>query len=100
MKNEKTLTSFYDAGETAGSIDEGSKSVIIEKLKHKYALSTQGAKDMIKACISVAVTDIILTVQPDKRPSGRNAYCRAHTFLCCRFRDSFDPHRHIQFHPV
>ncbi len=60
MKNEKTLTSFYDAGETAGSIDEGSKSVIIEKLKHKYALSTQGAKDMIKACISVAVTDIIL----------------------------------------
>lgn len=33
---------------------------MIEKLKHKYALSTQGAKDMIKACISVTVTNIAL----------------------------------------
>jgi ATP-binding cassette subfamily B protein len=33
---------------------------MIEKLKHKYALSTQGAKDMIKACISVTVTNIML----------------------------------------
>ncbi len=33
---------------------------MIEKLKHKYALSTQGAKDMIKACISVTITNIML----------------------------------------
>ena len=33
---------------------------MIEKLKHKYALSTQGAKDMIKACISVTITNIAL----------------------------------------
>lgn len=33
---------------------------MIERLKHKYALSTQGAKDMIKACISVTVTNISL----------------------------------------
>ncbi len=33
---------------------------MIEKLKHKYALSTQGAKDMIKACISVTVANIML----------------------------------------
>lgn len=31
---------------------------MVEKLKHKYALSTQGAKDMIKACISVTVTNM------------------------------------------
>lgn len=31
-----------------------------EKLKHKYALSDQGAKDMIKAFISVTVSDIVL----------------------------------------
>ena len=33
---------------------------MIERLKHKYALSTQGAKDMIRACICVTVTNIIL----------------------------------------
>ena len=33
---------------------------MIERLKHKYALSTQGAKDMIKACISVTITNIAL----------------------------------------
>ena len=33
---------------------------MIEKLQHKYALSKQGANDMIKACISVAVTNIVL----------------------------------------
>ena len=33
---------------------------MVEKLKHKYALSTQGAKDMIKACISVTITNIML----------------------------------------
>ncbi|MCR5106789.1 MAG: ABC transporter ATP-binding protein/permease [Lachnospiraceae bacterium] len=31
-----------------------------ERLKHKYALSTQGAKDMIRACICVAITNIVL----------------------------------------
>jgi ATP-binding cassette subfamily B protein len=39
---------------------EGRCVKMIEKLKHKYALSTQGAKDMIKACISVTVTNIVL----------------------------------------
>ena len=29
-------------------------------LKHKYALSEEGAKDMIKACISVTCTNIVL----------------------------------------
>ena len=33
---------------------------MIEKLQHKYALSRQGAKDMIKACISVTITDMAL----------------------------------------
>ncbi|MCR4778971.1 MAG: ABC transporter ATP-binding protein, partial [Lachnospiraceae bacterium] len=33
---------------------------MIEKLQHKYALSRQGAVDMIKACISVTVTNMIL----------------------------------------
>nr|MCR4611664.1 ABC transporter ATP-binding protein [Lachnospiraceae bacterium] len=33
---------------------------MIEKLQHKYALSRQGAKDMIKACVSVAITNIVL----------------------------------------
>ncbi|MCR5119163.1 MAG: ABC transporter ATP-binding protein/permease [Lachnospiraceae bacterium] len=33
---------------------------MIEKLKHKYALSDAGAADMIKACISVTITNIAL----------------------------------------
>jgi len=33
---------------------------MIEKLQHKYALSRTGAIDMIKACISVALTNIVL----------------------------------------
>lgn len=33
---------------------------ITEKIQHKYALSRDGAKDMIKACISVSVTNIVL----------------------------------------
>lgn len=32
---------------------------MVEKLQHKYALSKQGAVDMIKACISVTVTNIV-----------------------------------------
>ena len=31
-----------------------------EKLQHKYALSEQGAKDMIKAFVSVTISDIVL----------------------------------------
>ena len=33
---------------------------MVEKLQHKYALSKQGAIDMIKACVSVTVTNIVL----------------------------------------
>ncbi len=33
---------------------------MVEKLQHKYALSRQGAVDMIKACVSVTVTNIVL----------------------------------------
>jgi len=33
---------------------------MIEKLKHKYALSDAGAKDMIKGCISCLITNIAL----------------------------------------
>ncbi|MCR5747573.1 MAG: ABC transporter ATP-binding protein/permease [Lachnospiraceae bacterium] len=33
---------------------------MIEKLQHKYALSRQGAIDMVKACISVTVSNVIL----------------------------------------
>lgn len=33
---------------------------MIERLKHKYALSTRGAKDMIRGCICVAITNITL----------------------------------------
>lgn len=35
---------------------------MIEKLMHKYALSKQGASDMIKAIISVTISNIILMV--------------------------------------
>ncbi len=34
--------------------------VMIEKLQHKFALSREGAVDMVKACISVTVTNIVL----------------------------------------
>lgn len=33
---------------------------MIERLQHKYALSREGAVDMIKACICVTITNIIL----------------------------------------
>ena len=33
---------------------------MIEKLQHKYALSKQGARDMVKACFCVLVTNIVL----------------------------------------
>lgn len=33
---------------------------MIEKLQHKYALSRQGAKDMIKACVCVAIANMVL----------------------------------------
>ena len=33
---------------------------MIEKLQHKYALSRQGAVDMVKACISVTITNMSL----------------------------------------
>ncbi len=33
---------------------------MIERLQHKFALSRQGAVDMVKACISVAVSNIVL----------------------------------------
>lgn len=33
---------------------------ILEKLQHKYALSRQGARDMVKAFISVTLSDIVL----------------------------------------
>lgn len=33
---------------------------MIEKLQHKYALSHQGAADMVKACISVTITNLVL----------------------------------------
>ena len=31
-----------------------------EKVQHKYALSEQGAREMIKAFISVTISDIVL----------------------------------------
>ena len=33
---------------------------MIERLQHKYALSRQGAVDMIKACACVTLTNIVL----------------------------------------
>ena len=39
---------------------EGRCITMIEKLQHKYALSPQGTKDMIKACIIVCLSDIVL----------------------------------------
>ena len=33
---------------------------MIKKLQHKYALSHEGAVDMIKACISVTITNMSL----------------------------------------
>ena len=31
-----------------------------EKIKHKYALSDQGARDMVKAIVAVTISDIVL----------------------------------------
>ena len=39
---------------------EGRCIKMVEKLQHKYALSRQGAADMIKACVCVTVTNIVL----------------------------------------
>ncbi len=39
---------------------EGRRIKMIERLQHKYALSKQGAKDMVRACSSVAITNIAL----------------------------------------
>ena len=36
---------------------------MVEKLQHKFALSRQGAIDMIKACISVCLSDIVFMFQ-------------------------------------
>lgn len=33
---------------------------LLEKIKHKYALSGQGARDMVKAIIAVTISDIVL----------------------------------------
>ena len=33
---------------------------MIEKLKHKYALSEKGAKGMVRAFISVAISNLVL----------------------------------------
>ena len=33
---------------------------MIEKLQHKYALSKQGAKDMVRACVVVTLANIVL----------------------------------------
>lgn len=33
---------------------------IKEKIKHKYALSEQGAQDMIKAILAVTISDLVL----------------------------------------
>ena len=33
---------------------------LLEKIKHKYALSDQGARDMVKAIIAVTISDIVL----------------------------------------
>ncbi len=35
---------------------------LLEKIKHKYALSDQGARDMVKAIIAVTISDIVLMV--------------------------------------
>lgn len=33
---------------------------MMEKLQHKFALSKQGAKDMVKACVAVSISDLVL----------------------------------------
>ena len=33
---------------------------MIEKLKHKYALSSKGAKDMVRAFIAVTLSNLVL----------------------------------------
>ena len=40
-----------------------------EKLMHKYALSSQGAQDMIKAFISVTISDLILMIWQEEADS-------------------------------
>lgn len=33
---------------------------LLEKIKHKYALSDQGARDLVKAIVAVTISDIVL----------------------------------------
>ena len=35
---------------------------MIEKLKHKYALSSKGAKDMVRAFIAVTLSNLVLII--------------------------------------
>ena len=36
------------------------RRIMIEKLKHKYALSSKGAKDMIRAFVAVTLSNLVL----------------------------------------
>ena len=38
---------------------------MIEKLKHKYALSSKGAKDMIRAFVAVTLSNLVLMLPWD-----------------------------------
>lgn len=64
-----------------------------EKIQHKYALSEQGAKDMIKAFVSVTISDIVLmfpvgmlySLVKDymgETLSGRGAFYLAGSMIC------------------
>ena len=39
---------------------EGMDKTMVERLQHKYALSEQGAKDMVKACAAVTVSNMVM----------------------------------------
>ena len=62
-----------------------------EKIQHKYALSEQGAKDMIKAFVSVTISDIVLMFPVGMLISGKGLYGRKHWWkrrvLFCRQPD-------------
>lgn len=64
-----------------------------DKIQHKYALSEQGAKDMIKAFVSVTISDIVLmfpvgmlySLVKDymgETLSGRGAFYLAGSMIC------------------
>lgn len=63
LKSRRTLCTYVERVQSIGLLEGRCISLKIkEKLMHKYALSPQGASDMLKAFVSVTVSDLVLMI--------------------------------------